>query len=171
MTDRAHIGTAPAPSATRIALFTVPAILGIGFLMGRISNSGYGNDWFDALQKPAAMPPGWLFGAAWSVLYVLLGIAIALILAAPKSKPRDAGIALFALQLALNFSWSPIFFGLHKAQLALSVIAAMLVLSIGAAIAFAKVRPAASLLMIPYLAWLCFATYLNFEIVALNPVS
>ena len=73
-------------TALRTAVITVPAILAVGFLMGQLSNSGYGNAWFDALAKPAAMPPGWVFGVAWSVLYVLLGIALALVWSSPPSR-------------------------------------------------------------------------------------
>ena len=57
-------------SFLRYALFTVPAVLLLGTISGRIANSGYGNPWFDALTKPAFMPPGWVFGAAWTLLYI-----------------------------------------------------------------------------------------------------
>jgi tryptophan-rich sensory protein len=157
----------PRPFA-RTALITVPAILGIGFLMGQLSSSGYGNAWFDALAKPAAMPPGWVFGAAWSILYVLLGLALALVWAAPPSRARTAGLALFFVQLALNFAWSPIFFAAHQVTLALATIVAMLLLSAAATASFARARPAAAWLMAPYLAWLAFASYLTWEILRLN---
>ena len=155
-------------TALRTAVITVPAILAIGFLMGQLSNSGYGNAWFDALAKPAAMPPGWVFGVAWSILYVLLGIALALVWTAPPSRARTTGLALFFVQLALNFAWSPIFFAAHQVTLALVTIAAMLLLSVAATASFARVRPAAAWLMAPYLAWLAFASYLTFEILRLN---
>ena len=163
-------GTADRPSRStlRAALVTVPAILGIGFLMGQLSNSGYGNPWFDALAKPAAMPPGWAFGAAWSVLYILISVALVLVWTAPASKARSAGLALFLVQLTLNFAWSPVFFALRQVALALALILGMLVLAAAAAMAFAKVRPLAAWLMPPYLAWLAFAAYLNFEILRLN---
>jgi translocator protein len=155
-------------SSLRAALVTVPMILGLGFLMGQLSNSGHGNDWFDALAKPAAMPPGWVFGAAWSVLYVLLGTAMALVWGSPLSKLRTIGLALFLIQLALNFAWSPTFFAWHQVELALGMLLAMLVLSAGAMAAFARIRPLAAWLMLPYFAWLAFATYLNWEILRLN---
>jgi tryptophan-rich sensory protein len=160
--------TAPPRSPIRAALVTVPLILGIGFLMGQLSNSGYGNDWFDTLAKPAAMPPGWVFGAAWSFLYVLLGIALAFVWTAPPSPARTAGLTLFFVQLALNFAWSPMFFALHQVALALIMILGMLILTVAAAIAFARVRPPAALLMLPYLGWLAFASYLNWGILSLN---
>jgi len=156
-------------SATKLSLLTVPAIVAIGFLMGQLSNSGFGNGWFDQLDKPAAMPPGWVFGAAWTFLYILLGIAVALAVAASRSPARRTALILFILQLVLNYSWSPLFFGLHLAEVALVVILAILALSIATALVLRRVSPAAALLMVPYLAWLCFASYLNFEIIALNP--
>lgn len=156
-------------SFPRAALLTVPLVLGLGLLAGQLSNSGYGNPWFDALAKPAAMPPGWAFGAAWTVLYMLLGLALALLWAADRSPRRSAALGLFLAQLALNFAWSPVFFGLHMAALALGMIVAIVALTFAAAAASAVVRPAAAWLMLPYLAWLIFATFLNYEIVRLNP--
>jgi tryptophan-rich sensory protein len=153
----------------RTALVTVPLIVGVGFLMGQLSDSGYGNGWFDALAKPSAMPPGWAFGLAWTILYVLLGAASAIIWNAPSSGARSAGLALFLIQLLLNFSWSPLFFGAHQILWALGVIVVMLGLSIATTANFAKTSKVAAGLMIPYLAWLAFATYLNFEILQLNP--
>jgi tryptophan-rich sensory protein len=153
----------------RYAGWTVPLILGIGFLMGRISNSGYGNDWFDALQKPAAMPPGWVFPLAWSLLYILLGLALALILRRTGGTNRTLALMLFAAQMVLNYSWSPVFFGFHQPQAALVIIVAMLVLSVAAAALFAQIDKKAGALMMPYLAWLGFASFLNYEIIRLNP--
>jgi tryptophan-rich sensory protein len=162
------IASAPKTNATRTALVTVPLIVGIGLLTGKLSGSGYGNDWFDALLKPSLMPPGWLFGAAWTILYTLLGSALAIVWAAPSSSARLTGLTLFLFQLVLNFSWSPLFFGLHEVGLALIGLVAILILSTAAAIQFRRVRPIAAWLMTPYLAWLGFATYLNFEILRLN---
>jgi tryptophan-rich sensory protein len=156
-------------SYLRWALVTVPAVLLLGTLSGRASNSGYGNPWFDALVKPEAMPPGWVFGVAWTILYILLGLALAMILNARGARGRPLALALFFAQLLLNYSWSPIFFAMHELRLALFVIAAMLGLSIAATVRFAKIRRAAALLMLPYLAWLCFAGFLNFRIIELNP--
>jgi tryptophan-rich sensory protein len=156
-------------SFLRYALVTVPAVLLFGTLSGRASNSGYGNAWFDALVKPEAMPPGWMFGVAWTILYILLGLALAMILHARGSRGRPLALALFFAQLLLNYSWSPIFFAMHEVRLALFVIAAMLALAIATTVRFAGIRRSAALLMLPYLAWLCFAGYLNYRIVELNP--
>ena len=155
----------------RLALITVPLVLGIGFLAGQLSNSGYGNAWFDALAKPQAMPPGWAFGTAWSILYVLLGIVLAILIRAPRSKARSMALPLFLAQLVLNFCWSPIFFGAHEVELGLGVIVAIFLLSLAATPVIAKLSRIAAWLMIPYLMWLAFASYLNFEIWRLNPAA
>lgn len=153
----------------RIAIITVPAILLLGSASGWLSNSGYGNAWFDKLIKPSFMPPGWLFGVAWTILYVLLGIALAIVLAEPPSPRRKLGLILFFIQLLLNFAWSPIFFGLHDIGLAKITIFLMAVLAGAAAGQFIRLKRSAGLLMIPYLMWLIFAATLNATIQALNP--
>lgn len=161
----------PSKSPNRIALMTVPSVLGLGFLAGQLSNSGFGNVWFDELAKPSAMPPGWAFGTAWSILYVLLGIVFAILLAAPPSKTRTAALALYLTQLFLNFCWSPIFFGAHQVGLGLATIIIIFLLSVTAVRPLIEISRAAAWLMIPYLAWLSFAAYLNLEIWRLNPAA
>ncbi len=156
-------------SFLRYALVTVPLVLLLGITSGRASNSGYGNPWFDALVKPALMPPGWAFGAAWTLLYALMGLALAMILHARGARLRTPAVFLFAAQLALNLAWSPLFFAAHQVTAAYWLILAMLALAAATTVLFARIRPVAALLMLPYLAWLCFASYLNFEIDRLNP--
>ena len=153
----------------RFALVTVPAIVLLGSASGWLSGSGYGNPWFDELTKPFFMPPGWVFGAAWTALYALMGAALAMILAEPPSDRRRKALILFFTQLALNYAWSPIFFAAHDIQLALVVIFAMIVLAALAAGEFFRIRPLAGALMTPYLAWLCFAAALTSAIDELNP--
>jgi tryptophan-rich sensory protein len=156
-------------SFLRYALFTVPAILLLGTLSGRAANSGYGNPWFDALQKPSFMPPGWAFPVAWTILYICLGLALALILHAKGAKGRPLALGLFFAQLLLNYAWSPVFFALHEVGTAFVLIAGMILISIAAAVLFFRIRRNAGLLMLPYIAWLCFAAALNWQIMALNP--
>lgn len=156
-------------SFLRYALVTVPLVLLLGLLSGRIANSGYGNPWFDALAKPDAMPPGWAFGAAWTTLYILLGLALALVLHARGAHGRGKAIGLFLVQLALNYAWSPLFFAFHEVRTALMVIVAMFVIASATAWAFGRIRKLAGLLMLPYLAWLLFAAWLTFQITVLNP--
>jgi tryptophan-rich sensory protein len=153
----------------KAALVAVVAIELLGGLSGWLSNSGYGNDWFAAVQKPFFMPPGWTFGVVWPILYALLGVALAMILAEPPSDRRRTALVLFFVQLALNFAWSPIFFAGHDITLAKWVIFVMAAIAAAAARQFLKLRRAAGLLMVPYLAWLVFAATLNATIEALNP--
>ena len=155
----------------KIAIVTVIAIEALGGFSGWLSNSGHGNQWFDSLVKPSFMPPGWAFGVVWPVLYALIGMALAMVLAEPPSGRRKIALILFFLQLALNFAWSPIFFAGHDIVLANTVIFAMAALAAAAAGQFWRIRAAAGLLMIPYLAWLVFAATLNATIDQLNPGS
>jgi benzodiazapine receptor len=153
----------------KAALAAVVAIEALGGLSGWLAQSGYGNAWFDALDKPSFMPPGWLFGVVWPILYALLGIALAMILAEPPSPRRHAALTFFFIQLALNFAWSPIFFAGHDIVLAEVVILAMALLAAAAALQFLRLRRVAGLLLLPYLAWLVFAATLNAAIERLNP--
>ena len=153
----------------KYALVTVPAIVLAGSASGWLSNSGYGNPWFDGLTKPFFMPPGWVFGVVWPILYALLGLALALILAEPPSDRRRNALILFFAQLAINFAWSPVFFAAHAIQAALGMIVVMAGLAAFAAGQFRRIRPLAGLLMLPYLLWLCFAAALNSAIGNLNP--
>ncbi|HEX8443443.1 MAG TPA: TspO/MBR family protein [Allosphingosinicella sp.] len=156
-------------SYLRYALFTVPLILLLGTVSGRMANSGYDNAWFAALVKPALMPPAWMFGVAWTILYILLGLAIAIILNARGARGRGLAVGLFVAQMLLNFSWSPVFFGMHKVNTALLILVAMLLTAAATAFRFWRIRKNAALLMLPYLAWLTFATVLNYQIGQLNP--
>jgi len=153
----------------KIAIVTVIGIELLGGASGWLSNSGYGNAWFDALEKPSFMPPGAAFGIVWPILYAFLGIALAMVLKEPPSPRRKVALSLFFIQLALNFAWSPIFFAGHDIALAKIVILVMAALAAAAAGQFLRIRRAAGLLMVPYLAWLVFAATLNSTIEQLNP--
>ena len=153
----------------RIALVTCPLIVLLGSASGLLSGSGYGNPWFDALVKPFFMPPGWAFGVVWPILYLLMGISLAMVVVEPASPRRKVALVLFFVQLALNFAWSPIFFAAHDIGLAKIVIFLMAALAAAAAGQFMRLRKAAGLLLIPYLAWLVFAATLNSTIEELNP--
>ena len=159
------------PGWWKLALVAVIIIEAIGSLSGWVSNSGYGNAWFDALQKPGFMPPGWAFGVVWPILYAMMGIGVAMIIAEPASDRRRLALILFFVQLALNFAWSPLFFGLHDIRLAKYVIFLMAIVAAGAAGQFYRLRRTAGLLMVPYLGWLIFAATLNSTIEALNPAA
>jgi tryptophan-rich sensory protein len=156
-------------SRWKIAVLTIIAIEILGGLSGWLSNSGYGNGWFDSLQKPSFMPPGPVFGIVWPILYALLGVALAMILSEPPSGRRNTALILFFAQLALNFAWSPVFFAGHDISLAKVLIFVMAALAAAAAGQFMRIRLAAGILMVPYIGWLVFAATLNATVEKLNP--
>ncbi|MFA7596098.1 MAG: TspO/MBR family protein [Novosphingobium sp.] len=156
-------------SFVRWALLLVPAVLLAGFLSGQLAGSGPDNPWFASLVKPATYPPPATFGIVWSILYVMMGLAFALICSAWGARGRSFAIAAFLVQLALNLAWSPVFFAAHQITGAL-VLSVLLVVAVIVTIAlFWRIRPVAGALLLPYLAWLLFASLLNWQILQLNP--
>jgi benzodiazapine receptor len=121
--------------------------------------------WYDALRKPSFNPPGWLFAPVWTVLYVLIAIAgWRVYRIAGWSRP----IQLWLVQLILNGLWTPLFFGAHRIDLALVDIVLLVLLVIATIAAFWRIDRIAAYLMIPYLAWISFATLLTASIWQLN---
>ncbi len=155
-------------SLMRWALFTVPLVLLLGFLSGRAGSSA-DSPWFQALAKPDIFPPPMWFGIVWTILYVMMGLALAIVCAAWGARGRTAAIIAFAVQLAVNLAWSPVFFGMQQISTALIVIAVLDVLVIVTIVLFWRVRRSAALLLLPYLAWIAFATLLNYEFLRANP--
>lgn len=156
-------------SFLRWAVVTVPAVVLLGFLSGRIAPTGSDNAWYMALAKPEWQPPGWAFPVAWTTLYILMGLALAIILNARRARGRGLAIGLFVVQLAVNLAWAPLFFGAHLVSFAVIHIAIILVLAIATTFAFGRVRSLAAWLMVPYLCWISFALLLAWEIDRLNP--
>lgn len=153
----------------RWAIVTIPLCNVLGFLAGSVSNSGFGNPWFEALEKPWFMPPGIVFPIVWTTLYTMLGIALAMILNARGAPRRGLAVALFVVAFAFNLIWSPVFFAMHLMTLGLWILAGMFAFTIPTAIVFGQIRRVAGWLIVPYIAWLCVATALNYEIRRLNP--
>ncbi|MDP3674753.1 MAG: TspO/MBR family protein [Novosphingobium sp.] len=156
-------------SFLRWALLIVPAVSLLGFLSGRLAQSGPGNPWFDALVKPSLFPPPATFGIVWSILYVLMGVALTLVVTARGAPGRGVAIAAFAVQLALNLAWTPLFFGAHRIAAALYLLAAIDIAVLVTVVLFWRVRRGAALLLLPYLAWVLFATVLNWQFLVANP--
>ena len=156
-------------SLIRWALVCVPLCVLLGFVIGRVSGSGPGDPWFDALIKPGIYPPPAAFGIVWSILYAMMGFALALVGSAWGARGRRLAIVVFALQFLVNLTWSPMFFGAHQITGGLIVIAVLDVLVAVTLVLFWRVRKLAGLLLVPYLAWVLFATALNYEFLRLNP--
>ena len=157
--------------SVRWALVLAPVILFIGMYMGWISNSGEENPWFAALEKPALYPPPIAFPIVWSILYLLMGIALALVITAPPLRWKRPAIIAFIVQLLLNFAWTPTFFGAHAISWALGLIVVLDVVLIATIVLFGRVDKRAAWLLAPYLAWSLFATGLNWQILQDNPAA
>ncbi len=154
-------------SLLRWIVVCVPLVLLLGFLSGQVA--GNGGAWYAMLDKPAITPPGWVFPIAWTLFYILQGVALALVLNASGADNRELPLALFSVQLTLNLAWSPIFFGWHQVGAAVWVVVAMVVFATATTVAFGRIRPLAGWLMVPYLAWLVFAGVLNWSVDRMNP--
>lgn len=138
--------------------------LAVGGLSALVSG---GMDGYDTLIKPPLSPPGWLFPVAWSILYVLMGIAAGWIQSS-GDKDRKYALIAYYVQLAVNFLWSPIFFGLGWIAFAAVWLALLVVAVYGTKSRFSAITPAAGWLLVPYLLWCLFALYLNVGFVILN---
>lgn len=172
--ERNHVGGIASKGQLRMsflrwAVVTIPLILLLGFLAGRSVPSDDQNGWYIALVKPSITPPGWAFPIAWTVLYILIGLALAMILNARGARLRGMAVGLFVVQFLLNLIWTPLFFGAHQVSSALMVIVAMLVTGIATTVVFGRIRTAAAWLMVPYLVWVSFAGVLTWRIDQINP--
>ncbi|KAG6462403.1 hypothetical protein O3G_MSEX013240 [Manduca sexta] len=129
-----------------------------------------GKAWYQVIKKPTWTPPAWVFGPAWTVLYSTMGYASYVIYkdCGGFTKKSMVPLALYGGQLVLNWTWTPVFFGLHKIGLGLLHMAALDVSVVACAASFYQINPRASLLMVPYMAWLSFATCLNYSLWKLN---
>jgi benzodiazapine receptor len=125
--------------------------------------------WYASLQKPGFTPPNWAFPVAWTVLYALMAYGLWRILSLPENRPgRPAAIIAFFVQLALNGMWSFAFFGGQSPLAGLVVIAALIVAILATISTFWRLDRVAALLLLPYLAWVAYATLLNGTIWRLN---
>ena len=154
-------------SFIRWALFTVPLIVLLGFLAGQLGSPN--TAWFQGLVKPDIFPePKW-FGIVWTILYIMIGLALALVCSSWGARGRGLAIGVFAAHFVLNLAWSPLFFGAQNILGALYLLIAIVLSLLVVIWLFWRVRRAAGLLLLPYLAWVCFATLLNYEFLQANP--
>ena len=118
--------------------------------------------------KPPLSPPGWLFGVVWPVLYLLMGIAAYCIYRAHQSYVRKKALILYWVQLLVNFIWPIMFFRFELLWVSAGIILLLDVLVVLTALRFYQIKPVAGYLLLPYLLWILFATYLNIGIAVLN---
>ncbi len=125
--------------------------------------------WYAALQKPSFNPPPWLFGPVWTIVYVLIAIAAYHVWRHRNDTGEfKAAAMIYFLQLALNFTWSIVFFGMHQIFWALMVILALLASIILNMVWFSRFSRTGAWLLLPYLLWVSFASVLNLNIYLLN---
>lgn len=148
----------------------VSAVVGTQ-LVGAASALAAGADfrpYFDALRKPPFTPPAGAFGPAWGTLYLMMGIAAWLVWRQGIDRKSAVALGLFTAQLLLNALWSIIFFGARRPRWALFEMAFLWFAILATIVAFRRAQPRAAQLLLPYLAWVSFAAYLNAGIVRLN---
>lgn len=125
--------------------------------------------WYAALQKPPFNPPNWIFAPVWLTLFVLMGLSAFMVWDKGLARKEvRIGLGLFAAQLALNLTWSGVFFALRSPLWAFVDIIALWILILLTTIWFFRVSRLAGMLMIPYILWVSFASVLNLAIVVLN---
>ena len=125
--------------------------------------------WYAELHKPSWNPPSWIFGPAWTLLYVMMAVAAWLVWREGGWRTQRLALGLFLLQWLLNALWTPLFFGWHRLGLAFAEIIILWLALAATVFSFWRVRRSAGLLLLPYLAWVSFAAALNFTIWRLNP--
>lgn len=166
MHDNHRSSVTERPGAVVLAAL-IALVLGLGSAMGLLFPP---DAWFATLLKPTWNPPSWLFGPVWTVLYILMAVALWLLLRETHDRPeaRVRPVGLFLVQFVLNLAWTPLFFGMHSPMLAFVDICALWVAALATALAFGKLRTVAGYLLVPYLLWISFALILNGTIWLMN---
>jgi benzodiazapine receptor len=154
----------------KINWFQLLAILVITQLAGVLGSlfSGNSAQIYTTFIKPPLSPPGWIFGIVWPILYLLMGIAAYIIYQTPETPEREKALTLYWLQLFVNFLWPIIFFRFQWYWIAVVVLLLLNILVLMTTIRFYNIKKVAGYLMIPYMLWLIFATYLNIGVAVLN---
>jgi len=150
-----------------LALFVAICFAVSGF--GAIVTSRSVSQWYPALVKPSWNPPSWVFGPVWTLLYLMMAIAAWIVWRRLGFKGGAKPLSIFALQLALNAAWSPLFFGLRNPLAGLIDIIPLWVAILATMVSFWRISRLAGALLIPYWLWVGFAAALNFTIWRLNP--
>lgn len=136
--------------------------------IGSLATSPNIPSWYATLDKPPLIPPNEVFGPVWSVLYVMMGIALALIILEPTDQSKSSAYGWFGAQLSLNTLWSFVFFGLQSPWLGVFVILLLIGSIVLTIRQFYRVNKIAAWLLVPYLLWVSFATYLTIGVAFLN---
>lgn len=151
-----------------LSLLIILALTLAAALVGGLASAGGTGDWYSSLARPSWTPPDWVFGPVWTVLYATIGVAAWLVWRRRAGAQVTPALTAWGVQLALNAAWMGLFFGLRRPGLALVEIIVLVVAVAVATLLFWRVAPGAGLLLVPYLAWVCFAAALNGAIWWLN---
>lgn len=135
---------------------------------GSLMTSASIRDWYPLLDKPSWTPPNWLFAPVWLTLYGMMALAGYLVWRRREEKPVTVPLTLFGIQLLLNLAWSGLFFTLRSPLLGLIDISLLWLAIVATIWAFARVRPLAAWLLVPYLLWVSYALALNASIWSRN---
>lgn len=150
----------------------IVALLGFIAAVAAVASTGAffpPDKWYQALRKPRWCPPNWLFGPAWTVLYLMIAVSGWLVWRKAGLAGAAGAFATYALQLLLNGAWSGIFFGLRRMDLALAELVLLWLAILATIMAFAAHDALAAWLLVPYLAWVSFAGALNAALLRANP--
>jgi|LauGreSBDMM110SN_4_FD.fasta_scaffold32771_2 tryptophan-rich sensory protein len=128
-------------------------------------------DWYKSLRKPMWVPPNWAFPLVWTTLYILMSWAAMRVgMSGAEGAVMAQALGLWALQIALNAIWTPVFFGLHRMRAAVLIMAGLWTSVLGTGIAFYAIDHIAGLMIAPYVLWVSIAFALNVSLVRLNPL-
>ena len=151
---------------TDLLIFIVGTEL-VGVLSGIIAGNSF--SFYKEIVRPPFSPPGWIFPIVWIILYALMGISAYLIYTSKATvRQKNFALAVYAIQLVVNFLWSIVFFRLEMLGLSVIIILLLLLLIVVMICVFYRIRPVAAYLNIPYLLWTAFASYLNIGVLILN---
>jgi len=153
-------------NAGRLILsISIPLVAGF---IGSVFTSPAVQSWYTTINKPSWNPPSWLFGPVWTTLFILMGIALYLVWSTKMSDKVRWAFKMFAAQMVLNMLWSVFFFGMGNFWLAFGEIVVLWAFILATIISFGKVNKTAAWLLVPYILWVSFASYLNFTVAGLN---
>jgi translocator protein len=136
--------------------------------IGSLATGGSVNTWYPQLRKPQWNPPNWIFGPVWTILYAMMALSAWLVWRQAGWAGARFALILFAIQLVLNTVWSVVFFGMQAIGAAFGEILLLWMMTIATAVAFASISFLAAWLLLPYIGWVAFASYLNFRIWQMN---
>ncbi len=137
--------------------------IGVTFIAPAIGYRARPDEWYRSLSKPRFNPPSWIFGPVWTALYLMMAVAAWLVWQKGGWRGQTLPLTLYVIQLLINATWTPIFFGAHRIGLAFAVIVLQWLAIAATLLAFSAADHIAGWLFAPYLAWVTFASVLNFE--------